>query len=261
MVVAPEVTKAFGEDLSRIVEDRLSGRDQSFRLRPSNLGEKCDRRLWYQSNRPNKAVRLKPQDKLKFLLGDIFEAVILYLAEASGHSVVGKQDVVSLHGVSGSRDAVIDGVTVDAKSASPFSWQKFNNHLTEDQDAFGYLNQIEFYRQAGANDPLVTHKGQAAFLAGEKVLGKLTLDIHDAKDTDFLSLIEAKQDMLSLPDPPGRAFHAEPDGKSGNMVLGTKCNYCEFRKHCWPGTRTFLYSTGPKHFTKIVREPQVSEIF
>lgn len=259
--VPPEAGKAFGDDLSKLVVERLSGRDQEFRIRPSNLGEKCHRRLWYQKHRPEKAIPIKGQDLLKFMLGDIFEAVILFMAEASGHKVEGKQDRVTLHGVSGSRDAVIDGVTVDAKSASPYSWQKFNNHLTSSEDAFGYLDQIEFYRQAAADDPLVTNKGQAAFLAGEKVLGKLALDVHNGTGTDFKAKIEAIEEVLAMPEAPPRAFAAEPDGKSGNMALGVKCNYCEFRKTCWPGTRTFLYSTGPKHLTKVVREPNVSEVF
>lgn len=259
--VTPEDSKSFGEGLSRIVEDRLSGRDQDFRVRPSNLGETCHRRLWYQRNKPEKAIPLKGQDRLKFLLGDIFEHVILFLAKASGHSVTGEQDQVSLHGVTGSRDAVIDGVVVDAKSASPYSWQKFDRGLTSDEDAFGYLDQIEFYRQAAADDPLVTNKSQAAFLAGEKVLGKLTLDIHGERNTDFKTKIDKIKAVVEQPEPPPRGHAAVPEGKSGNMVLGVKCNYCEFRPTCWPGTRTFLYSTGPKHFTRVEREPQVSEIF
>jgi hypothetical protein len=259
--VPESLTKAFGEELSKLIEDRLSGEGQEFRIRPSNLGEKCLRRLWYQAKMPEKAQKLKGQDLLKFLLGDIFEAVILYLAEASGHSVTGKQDTVSLHGVSGSRDSVIDGMVVDAKSASPFSWQKFAEGLTVDKDAFGYLDQIEFYRQASQEDPLVTNKEQAAFLAGEKVLGKLTLDIHGPKGTDFDAKISAIKEVLSLSTPPGRGYSPEPYGKSGNESLPVKCNYCEFRKTCWPGARTFLYSSGPVHFTKIVKEPNVSEVF
>jgi hypothetical protein len=259
--VPESLTKAFGEELSKLIEDRLSGEGQEFRIRPSNLGEKCLRRLWYQAKMPEKAQKLKGQDLLKFLLGDIFEAVILYLAEASGHTVTGKQDTVSLHGVSGSRDSVIDGMVVDAKSASPFSWQKFAEGLTVDKDAFGYLDQIEFYRQASQDDPLVTNKEQAAFLAGEKVLGKLTLDIHGPKGTDFDAKISAIKEVLSLSTPPGRGYSPEPYGKSGNESLPVKCNYCEFRKTCWPGARTFLYSSGPVHFTKIVKEPNVSEVF
>jgi hypothetical protein len=259
--VSPDLTKQFGETLSRLVEERLSGEKQKFRIRPSNLGETCLRRLWYQANHPDLAEPLKGQDLLKFLLGDIFEAVILYLAEASGHSVTGKQDVVELHGVSGSRDAVIDGVLVDAKSASPYSWQKFADHLTPDKDAFGYLTQIEFYRQASADDPLVTHKDQAAFLAGEKVLGKLTLDFHEATGTDFEKRIHEVREAVASDTPPPRGHHPEPDGASGNMKLPVKCAYCEFKHSCHPGLRTFLYSNGPRYLTTVKREPNVSEAF
>lgn len=257
--VTPELTKEFGETLAQVVENRLSGESQSFRVRPSNLGETCLRRLWYQANKPELAEPLKGQDLLKFLLGDIFEQVILYLAEAAGHDVTGKQDVVELHGVAGQRDAVIDGTLVDAKSASPYSWQKFADHLTPDKDAFGYLSQIEFYRQASAEDPLVTNKSQAAFLAGEKVLGKLALDVHEATGVDFEKRIHEVREAVASDRPPERGFKAEADGASGNMKLGVKCSYCEFKHSCWPGLRTFLYSNGPRYLTVVKREPNVSE--
>lgn len=259
--VSPEVTKAFGESLSKLIEDRVTGGKQEFRIRPSNLGETCLRRLWYQANKPELAEPLKGQDLLKFLLGDLFEHAILYLAEASGHTVEGKQDVVTLHNVSGSRDAVIDGTLVDAKSASPFGWQKFNDGLTKEQDAFGYLEQLEFYRQASKDDPLVTNKNQAAFLAGEKVLGKLTLDVHNATDYDFESRIKEVQEAVAQDKPPNRGHQPEPDGKSGNMKLPVKCAYCEFKHACHPGLRTFLYSNGPRYLTTVKREPDVLEAF
>lgn len=257
--VSPELTKEFGESLSKLVEDRLTSGPQTFRIRPSNLGETCLRRLWYQANKPELAEPLKGQDLLKFLLGDLFEAAILYLAEASGHTVSGKQDVVTLHGVSGSRDAVIDGVLVDAKSASPYSWQKFDRGLSPADDAFGYLSQLEFYRQASLDDPLVTNHTQAAFLAGEKVLGKLALDIHTATDVDFASRIEEVREAVDGASPPARGHQPEPDGKSGNMKLPVKCSYCEFKHSCHPGLRTFLYSSGPRYLTTVKREPDVSE--
>ena len=44
------------------------------------------------------------------------------------------------------------------------------------------------------------------------------------------------------------------------------CSYCQFKHSCWKeanegrGLRTFLYSTGPKHFTHVEKEPRVAEI-
>ena len=56
---------------------------------------------------------------------------------------------------------------------------------------------------------------------------------------------------------PNRAFSDVPDGKSGNMKLGTQCSYCEFKKVCWPDLKTYIYSSGPRYLTKVVREPKV----
>ena len=54
---------------------------------------------------------------------------------------------------------------------------------------------------------------------------------------------------------PERGWEAVPDGKSGNEMLGTACNYCEFKFSCWPDVRTFRYSAGDRHLTKVVRQP------
>src|SRR5690606_19057418 len=125
-------------------------------LRVSNLGTPCDRRLWFSINHPELAEPLEPHTRLKFLLGDVWEAVLLFLAKIAGHRVEGQQDEISLHGVLGHRDAVIDGTIVDVKSASSFSFDKFENHLKPEDDSFGYLTQINSYLEAAQDDPIVT---------------------------------------------------------------------------------------------------------
>lgn len=259
--VSEELSTEFGQSLSALVTSRLSEERQSGGyLRPSNIGEKCDRKLWYTINAPELAEELPPVVRLKFLLGDVVEQLVLFLAKVAGHNVQGQQDDVSIGGITGSRDAVIDGVVVDVKSASSFSFLKFKNHLTPDQDAFNYLDQLDFYLTASQNDPVVTEKDKAAFLAMDKQMATLALDVHKKQNKDWDQVIKDKQEMLASTKLPDRAFLPEPDGKSGNMKLTTECSYCPFKQACWPGLRTFLYSNGPRYLTHVARTPDVPEV-
>lgn len=251
------------KSLADAISKRLSEDKGAAELRMSNVGTPCDRKLYYSIKHPELAEPLPAPARIKFLIGDITEEVVAAIAEQTpGHVVEGRQDTLELHGVKGHRDAVIDGVTVDIKSASSFAFQKFEEGLTPDKDAFGYLDQLNLYREAGANDPVVKVRGEAAFLAVDKTLGKLVLDRHKSNGKDYASLISQKRGMLAEKVPPKRAYHPEPDGKSGNMKLGVACSYCPFKKECWKnsnggdGLRTFAYSTGPRFLTTVTREPK-----
>jgi hypothetical protein len=261
-----EVTEAqataFGASVAKVVAEKLSpdGRKVGTYLRPSNIGEKCDRKLWFSVNRPEAGEPLDGPTYLKFLIGDLWEAVLLFLAELSGHSVTGQQDEITVAGVTGHRDGVIDGVLVDAKSAAPYSFDKFASHLTPDVDAFGYIPQINFYLEGSKDDPLVRRKDFAAFLVGDKTHGKLTLDFHTKAGFDYPAIVQAKTEMLVRTKMPSRGYQDEDFGKSGNRKLGINCSYCQFKHSCWPGLRTFLYSTGPVYLTEVTREPNVYEV-
>lgn len=258
-VVKKEDVDEFAQSLSQIVVDRLGERKGGNVLRMSNLGEKCDRRLWFKVNHPELAEELSGPTYLKFLIGDVWEAVLLFLARAAGHEVLGQQDTVNLHGVPGHRDAVIDGNVVDVKSASSRSFEKFEAGLTKDKDDFGYVEQLTGYLEEAQNDPLVTNKDSAFFLVGDKTLGKLTLDKHDKSTRDWEKLVREKQEMLQSPDLPRRAYDDVADGKSGNRKLGTACSYCEFKFSCWPNLKQYNYSNGPRYLTKVKKEPRVEQ--
>lgn len=256
-VVSREDVEAFGKNVAEIIGRRLSEKKGGTYLRLSNLGEKCDRKQWLKVHHPELAEPMHGSAHLKFMLGDLFEATILFLARVAGHKVEGEQQEVSLYGVPGHRDAVIDGNLVDAKSASSFAFQKFANHLTEEQDDFGYIRQLTGYLEEAQNDPLVTNKDSAFFLVGDKTLGKLVLDEHKRADTDWESLVKRKQAMLESPDLPPRAYEDIPEGKSGNRKLGTACSYCEMKNACWPNLQKYNYAKGPVYLTKVARVPKV----
>ncbi len=73
--------------------------------------------------------------------------------------------------------------------------------------------------------------------------------------------VQRKKDLCCEDEPPARIdWGIVPDGKSGNMKLGTKCSYCKYKNECHPDLRTFLYSGGPRFLTEVVNEPKVLEV-
>ncbi len=251
-------------NLSSALASRLGetkGQPKSL-LRMSNLGMPCDRKIWYTVNRPDVKEDIPPHTRLKFLYGEIVEQIVLAMAKEAGHTVEGQQDELEIDGILGHRDAVIDGVTVDVKSANQRMFQKFSKpikELKEDVWFASYLDQLQLYMEAAKDDPKVTVKKAGAFLAFDQELGHLNL-LLVPKEDGYRQRVTEKRRLSESSTPPDRGFSDEVDGASGNRKLCTYCSYCQYKRECWPGLRTFVSSSGPKHLTKVQREPNMLEI-
>jgi hypothetical protein len=262
-------TEAQVEELGRALTDmlkrRLSSSPEPRGLSMSSVGTKCKRQLWYKINKPELGEPLSPQARLNFLVGDIFDVMAPFLAKWAGHDVKGEQTVMEVNGVKGHRDFVVDGVTVDAKTANSRSIDKFKQHALEDDDPFGYLEQLTGYVAAAQDDPDVTVKKEGAFLVFDKERGSLVLDRYKVDTEDYSNKVEQVKQIVAQKEPPSRRYSPVADGTSGNMKLPFQCAYCAFKKECWKdandgqGLRKFLYSNGPRWLTKIVRMPDVQE--
>lgn len=231
-------------------------------VRLSSVGQPCQRKLWYEINQPENKEPQQPHTKVQFMIGHVIEHVILDLAKQAGHEVLAEQEEVEVNGIRGHLDAVIDGTVVDVKSASPYSFGRFEAGLTPAVDKFGYLTQLGSYLGAMRDDPRVTEKNKAAFLVIQKVTGKLHLDVHEFTDEQLEEvgqLIDERKEIVEQDHVPDRAFTDVPIGKSGNRGLDTNCSYCHFKHTCWPGIRTFLYASGPVFLTRVERPPNVPE--
>ena len=245
---------------ARLEEPKHKGEPRE-QLRISNLG-KGDRQLWYQKNRPDIDDGIGPKTRIKFLYGDLWERIMLFLAAEAGHEISHSQETVEVAGVVGHTDAVIDGVVVDTKSASPFGFKKFKYGTLKDDDSFGYMEQLAGYSEAlGGLD--------GAFFAADKVSGELALLKVPRDELAALQIAERAANVRSVlesDETPDRCHTAKPQGESGNEVLNTNCSYCPYKFECWKdandgqGLRTFLYSNGPTHFTRVEKEPKVLEI-
>jgi hypothetical protein len=262
--VSEENVEWAGELFKQLLRTRLKKREEKKGeevLRFSALGKK-DRQLWYQANMPEKAEKLGGKQQFKFLYGDVLEILLLFLARESGHEVTHEQYEVECDGVRGHMDAVIDGIPVDCKSASSFSFNKFKDGSFKFDDPFGYIQQLSGYCHA------LSSTKRAGFLVADKVNGDICfaeLDEYDIEGNPPGPRIDKLRGVIANESPPSRCYPALPEGKSGNYKLGIGCSYCPHKDECWSdanggtGLRKFFYSRGPVWLTKVVKEPRVSE--
>lgn len=258
--IPEDLLEKFKDNLGESIRKSLSERGRKATLRMSSIGQPCERKLYYEINEAE-GEPLRAEHYMKFMYGALIEELLILLTKLSGHDVQGEQDTLEIQGIKGHRDGVIDGVTSDFKSASSYSFKKFQSGGLETDDPFGYIGQGRSYVYAATDDPVVTDKRRFAFLVADKVLGHICLDIHEVpNDLDLDSDFQKKKELVVQPEPPARSFEDEPFGKSGNRKLGLNCSYCPFWKTCWPKAREFLYSNGPVKMSVVTREPDVPEL-
>jgi hypothetical protein len=229
-------------------------------LRLSGLGTQCPCQLWHSVHTPLAAEPLPPWARIKYTYGHILECLVIAMAKAAGHDVTGEQDAVSVDGVVGHRDCVIDGNVVDVKSASSRAFQKFKDGSIASDDGFGYLDQLDGYIVGSLGDPLVTNKTSGYLLAIDKQLGHMCLYEHTARPESIRERIRNHRDVIALDSPPQCTCEEVPDGKSGNYRLGIRGSYNPFKYQCRPQLRAFRYSDGVRYLTRVVRRPEVTEL-
>lgn len=262
--VSEENVEWAGEVFKDLLRTRLQKREEKKGeevLRFSALGKK-DRQIWYQANMPEAAEKMPGKQNFKFLYGDVLEILLLFLAKESGHEVTHEQHEVDVDGIKGHTDAVIDGIPVDCKSASSYSFAKFADGSFVFDDPFGYIQQLSGYAHA------LEKTNRAGFLVADKVHGDICfaeIDEYTIQGNPPAERIERLRDVISLPEPPERCYPDVPEGKSGNRKLGLNCSYCSHRDECWKdsnngqGLRKFFYSRGPVWLTEVKKEPRVNE--
>lgn len=246
----------FTDDIGKMMIKRFKDHDREPSLRMSNIGRPL-RQLWYEL-RGQPGEKLSGQTKFKFLYGDLLESLGLYLSEAAGHKVERLQEEIEVDGIKGHIDAVIDGVLIDIKSCSSYSFNKFKYGTLFDDDAFGYVAQLSGYAHALGLP--------AAWIAIDKVSGEICI-LELPKDKidkyDVRKRIQTCRSTVDLGVEPERCYEDVADGKSGNRKLGVGCSYCSYKWHCWrdsnggKGLQVYTYSTGPKYLTVVSKEPRV----
>jgi len=255
-----EAMEDFLDSVSHAITKQFSSEQRKDRntLRMSNLGRpECQ--LWYEVN-GSPREQITPDTRIKFLFGDLIEALLIFLVKEAGHEVTHEQAEVQVDGIVGHTDCKIDSIPVDIKSASSYAFKKFKDGTLADDDPFGYLAQISAYAHAEGST-------KGGFLAMDKQRGSITYMPVDEMDMiNVPKRIKHLKEIVKSKTPPKRCFKSKADGKSGNMKLDVNCSYCSFKDTCWSdandgdGLRLFLYSNGPRWLTHVEREPDVYEV-
>lgn len=253
-------SQRFAEQLGRQLIQSSGQKDTRAVLRLSQMGEKCPCQLWHSVHSPSLSEKLPASAVLKYAYGHVIEAMVIEMAKAAGHEVEGEQDVLYLDGVRGHRDCVIDGCTVDVKSASSMAYKKFKTGSIQMDDPFGYLAQLDGYVVAAANDDIVRVKDRGYLLAVDKTLGHMCLYEHRVRPDFIRQRIQEYKDIVSQSGAPPCTCGTVADGKSGNIKLDMRASYNPFKYQCFPKLRTFLYASGPVYLTRVVRKPDVVEV-
>jgi hypothetical protein len=256
-----ELATSFATDLSKRLQTQLGEKKEPPRLRLSQMGPRCPKALWHSIHTPELAEPLPAAAEFKYSYGHIIEALAITLAKASGHTVTGEQDAVEVDGIIGHRDCVVDGCVLDVKSTTSLGFPKFRDGTLKNNDDFGYLEQLDGYLCGSLKDDLVAVKDKAYILAIDKNLGKMVLYEHTFRENHIRNRVEDYKRIVALKEPPACNCGTVAKGSSGNIGLDVRASYSPFKKCCFPGLRTFLYSTGPVYLTKVVRLPDVQEVY
>jgi len=285
-----EIEGWMAQDIQKTISRQMN-RNEDYKpyLRMSSLGKPCERQLWYEFHSKLKPEPLQASTKAKFIFGDMIESFLIALVMASGHKVEGLQELVEIDGIKGSRDCIIDGMQFDIKSAATQSFDKFKQGQLKgywkksrkkdepdvwipamEADPFGYISQNSSYLFASLDDPRITHKSEVGFLAFDKQFGHIVVDIYDVSDQlkTKRQEIQSKKDLIKSDTPPdritwGTELKSTKDKKpdpNGNVGLKAPCSYCNYKKECYPGLRTFISSKGPEYLVKVVKEPKMMEV-
>ncbi len=228
------------------------------KLRMSILG-KPSRQLWYDKFSPKDKKEENAGLNLKFLYGHIIEHLVLYLAELAGHKIEDQQMKVEIDGVTGHIDSKIDGEICDVKSASSFSFKKFQTGEIVGDDPFGYHAQLSGYETAnGTKD--------GGFLVVDKSTGDICFyKPDDMAKPNVKTLIKDLKNTLEQDTPPEKCYPYKEE-KNGNKTLAIGCQFCPHKWECHAdanggkGLRVFRYSNKDTILADVIKLPKVDEV-
>ena len=155
--LSPEIISEFKESCGKALEKQFN-ETNDWRMRMSGLGKPlCQQQL----EKKGKEKEISYNTIIKFLMGDLLEAVAIAVMKGAGVNIEKVQEPVKLKiggiELKGTYDVKIDGRVWDIKSASPSNFMgKFGefgsyNKIKED-DPFGYVMQGHLYGEADNSD-------------------------------------------------------------------------------------------------------------
>ena len=253
-----QVSKDIEETLSRQFGSRTK-RDK-FKLRMSNVGRpSCQ--LWFEKNKPEKALPRPTTFVMNMMIGDIIEAIFKGLLKEAGVKYENSDKVkLDLDGtqIEGTYDLVINDAVDDIKSASNWSYiNKFDSfEKLKESDGFGYIAQLAGYAKASnkkAGGWWVVNKANGDF----KYVPATSLDI-EQECTNIKNTISKIQDnkFERCFEPIDETFRGKP---TGNKILNDGCIFCAFRYECWESLQDLPSLVSQAQTKKIVPYISIKE--
>ena len=253
-----QVSKDIEETLSRQFGSRTK-RDK-FKLRMSNVGRpSCQ--LWFEKNKPEKALPRPTTFVMNMMIGDIIEAIFKGLLKEAGVKYENSDKVkLDLDGtqIEGTYDLVINDAVDDIKSASNWSYiNKFDSfEKLKESDGFGYIAQLAGYAKASnkkAGGWWVVNKANGDF----KYVPATSLDIEQecSNIKNTISKIEDNKFERCF-EPVDETFRGKP---TGNKILNDGCIFCAFRYECWESLQDLPSLVSQAQTKKIVPYVSIKE--
>src|SRR6056300_1173961 len=226
--ISEEMFEEFGKDMTDALRHWATPQNVEGKpvLRMSNVG-RPERRLWFDTHTQSDTTeKLQPSTQIKFLYGHLLEVLMLFFVKLSGHKLTSQQKEITVSGIKGHMDCMIDGEVVDVKTASGYSFKKFKEGTLAEDDAFGYLSQLAGYEAAEK-----TNSG--GFLVMNKETGELTMFVPDDMDKpNIKSKIKKVKNIIASDSPPDFCYQPIPEGKAGNMKVARGCSWCPHKFEC-----------------------------
>ena len=230
---------------------------EGFAFRMSNVGRpSCQ--LWFEKNKPQKALPKPTTFVMNMMLGDIVEAVFKGILKEAGVTYEDSKRVELDLGddtqqgiVTGEYDLVIDDAVDDVKSASDWSYRnKFESFDTLKQgDAFGYVSQLAGYAKAAgkkAGGWWVVNKQDGNF----KYVPADNIDVESEVQKIKANVKTVESDVFERCfEPIEETFRGKP---TGNKILPITCRFCSYRKACHPSLQELPQKMSKAKDPKIV---------
>tara|TARA_A100001391_G_scaffold116987_2_gene79267 strand:- start:2356 stop:3246 length:891 start_codon:yes stop_codon:yes gene_type:complete len=235
------ILEDFGKSAQKALEKQFTNENRDFYLRMSNVGRPlCQLQM--------QAKNVKPETptydfKMRMILGDVIEALVISLLEAAGVNVKNKHKKVELkvdkkNSITGEFDIELDDGIYDIKTVSPYAFEyKFKSdnafERIKESDSFGYVSQGLGYGMANK----VPFRG---WLAVNKSTGEIAVaeavDNKEERENVYDNIRKVVK-AISSDKPFQRSFTDNEEvyyGKpTGNRTLGIECSYCPYKYDCW----------------------------
>tara|TARA_Y100000588_G_C14269322_1_gene931545 strand:+ start:3251 stop:4132 length:882 start_codon:yes stop_codon:yes gene_type:complete len=243
----PSLVEEFKEMCGSAIERQFS-RNNEYRVRMSGVGKPlCQQKM---SVRKDVEEDVDYTLVMKFLFGDIIEAIAVTVMKAAGVEVQAEQESVSLDiggtKLSGTYDIKIEDKIYDIKSASPgsfsmkFAANRGYNNIKND-DVFGYVPQGYLYAEAAGCDFggwIAINKATGEWAVCEAPLiqeedKKEALKLADKNIREVLGGTKFEKSFADTAEV-YKDKETNTIKRTGNRLMDRTCGYCGFKKYCWP---------------------------